>query len=149
MSQLASVCFNLLSLSCMTVPFVSCHFTLTFEILPSSSCHVSISLLSALVCLSAPTFSACLDALCPALISCPHVLWMNALFFSLLFLFSPQESKRFSSNIPPVLQLSLQPDPRQPCINESPTWFTEVSHCNGGIWQDPQGSVLFKSMCQQ
>lgn len=74
MSQLASVCFNLLSLSCMTVPFVSCHFTLTLEILPSSSCHVSISLICP--CLSLSSHIFCLPG---CSLSCSYFLSLCAL----------------------------------------------------------------------
>lgn len=44
------------------------------------------------------------------------------LFSSLL-----QESQGFSPNVPPVLQLSVQPDPCQLSLHESPSGLAEVS----------------------
>lgn len=118
MSRSVSVCFNRPSLRCTTSPFVCRHFLLTFRVPPWSS-HTGSCLPLGARC-SLP-LSCLLSPLEPE--------WTSSLY-SFPFSSPPQEGERFSANIPPVLQLCLQPDTRQPGIHEGAAWFTEVSHCH-------------------
>lgn len=101
---------------CLLVPV--CLPSLSINI-PSPSVIFSHRLsLSARCCLPCSCFLALID---------PK--WTSPLC-ALPFSSSPQEGERFFAHIPPVLQLCLQPDARQPGIDEGAAWFTEVSHCH-------------------
>lgn len=69
-----------------------------------------------------------------------HSEWTSP-FCSFPFSSPLQEGERFSAHIPAVLQLGLQPDTRQPGVDEGAARFTEVSH------RHPTSSSRLSSRC--